>query len=455
MKPPIHDLAGIGIGPFNLGLAALSYNIPSLDTIFFEQRASFNWHQGMMLESATLQVPFYADLVTLADPCSRFSFMSFLKSTGRLFHFAIRDNNFITRREYNHYCTWVASQLPNLHFRHQVMSVHYNEFLQCYEVRVSDEASQKEKTIYAYHLAIGIGMRPSLPEFARKLQGDHLFHSSEYLYHKDLLAACNDVSIIGSGQSAAEIYYDLLQQVERLPDGLRWFTRSERFFPMEYSKLSLEMTSPDYIDYFFNLPHQKKESVLARQKMLYKGINFELINAIYDCMYNKTVDSGKLNVGLYTNCELRDINTAANGRYLLTFYHREQQQYFNHTASAVVLATSYQSEVPCFLHPVSGRIGWNAKGQYDVQRNYAIDLHGKEIFVQNAEMHTHGFNAPDLGMGAYRNAIILNQVLGYEYYQLDKKIAFQTFGVPPGGNLSQPASGLHQHTAAGAAFSHF
>lgn len=429
-QPRIYDLAGLGIGPFNLGLAALCHPIKTLSSIFFEQRAQFDWHKGMMLQSATLQVPFYADLVTLADPCSRFSFMAFLKATGRLFHFAIKENNFITRREYNQYCNWVAAQLPELCFSHAVQSIRYDDKLGCYEVQVFDTANQTEKKIFARKLVIGIGMAPVLPNFARKLQGKYLFHSGEYLYHKSLLPDRESVCIVGSGQSAAEIYYDLLQEVDQFPDGLQWFTRSDRFFPMEYSKLSLEMTSPDYIDYFYNLPSYKKEEVLSRQKMLYKGINFELIGAIYDCMYDKTIDQPLLNVGLYTNCELRDINTAAGEQYTLTFYHKEQQQYFTHTSGAVVLATSYESQVPAFLQGIAARIRWNAKGQYDVQRNYAIDLEGKNIFVQNAELHTHGFNAPDLGMGAHRNSIILNEILGYEHYKLEKNIAFQTFGVP-------------------------
>ena len=115
-KQIIHDLIGIGIGPFNLGLAALASNIPNLDTKFFDRNASFNWHPGLLMPETRLQVPFFADLVTPADPTSPFSYMNFLKTKGRMFRFAIQENNFITRFEYNEYCLWVISQLPNLHF---------------------------------------------------------------------------------------------------------------------------------------------------------------------------------------------------------------------------------------------------------------------------------------------------------------------------------------------------
>ena len=68
----IYDFIGIGIGLFNLGLACLAEPIDGPDCLFLDRAEGFNWHPGMMLDSATLQTPFMADLVTLADPTSRF-----------------------------------------------------------------------------------------------------------------------------------------------------------------------------------------------------------------------------------------------------------------------------------------------------------------------------------------------------------------------------------------------
>ena len=102
-KEIIYDIIGIGIGPFNLGLAALAEPIKELKCLLIDQNKEFNWHPGLMLDSARLQVPFYADLVTLADPCNKYSYLSFLKAKQRMFRFAIHENNFILRREYNEY----------------------------------------------------------------------------------------------------------------------------------------------------------------------------------------------------------------------------------------------------------------------------------------------------------------------------------------------------------------
>jgi lysine N6-hydroxylase len=60
------------------------------------------------------------------------------------------------------------------------------------------------------------------------------------------------------------------------------------------------------------------------------------------------------------------------------------------------------------------------------------DLPGA-LFVQNAERHTHGVGAPDLGLVAWRAATILNAVCGRSVYRLPDRTAFTTFGLPGGG----------------------
>ena len=54
------------------------------------------------------------------------------------------------------------------------------------------------------------------------------------------------------------------------------------------------------------------------------------------------------------------------------------------------------------------------------------------LFVQNAELHSHGVGAPDLGLGAHRNATIVNALCGREVYPVRERNVFQTFGAPAG-----------------------
>jgi lysine N6-hydroxylase len=79
------------------------------------------------------------------------------------------------------------------------------------------------------------------------------------------------------------------------------------------------------------------------------------------------------------------------------------------------------------MEGIRDRINWTNNGHYQVNRNYSIDQNACEIFVQNAELLSHGFSAPDLGMGPYRNSMIINEVLGYVYYEVEKGTVFQIF----------------------------
>jgi lysine N6-hydroxylase len=129
------------------------------------------------------------------------------------------------------------------------------------------------------------------------------------------------------------------------------------------------------------------------------------------------------------NCQLNNLIVGTDGKYQLGFYHTESEKDFAVDTNFVVLATGYQYNEPGFLSDINDRIMRNADGLFQVHRNYAIDVNGNEIFVQNAELHTHGFVTPDLGMGAYRNASIINAILGFEIYKVEKRIAFQQFSV--------------------------
>lgn len=83
------DVVGAGLGPFNLSLAALVEPLPEVRARFFEVPPSCQWHRGIMVPGANLQVSFLKDLVTLVDPTSAFSFLSYLASEGRLYRFLI------------------------------------------------------------------------------------------------------------------------------------------------------------------------------------------------------------------------------------------------------------------------------------------------------------------------------------------------------------------------------
>ncbi len=419
-----YSVIGIGIGPFNLGLAALLEPVEDVSALFFDQKEQFNWHPGLLFDHVTLQTPFLCDCVSMADPTSQYSFLNFLKKTDRLYKFFIRENFFVLRKEYNLYCQWVIRQLKNCHFSSSVKSIYYKDGL--YEVHVFHKEEDSTKIYYCEKLVLGTGTVPVVPEFVDLKEMKKVCHTSSYLFRKEEIVKEDTVTVIGSGQSAAEVFFDLLQN---RPKNLKlnWYSRPDRFFAMEYSKLTLEHTSPDYIDYFHEMTPSVRNVMLGRQKSQFKGVNYELINQIYDHLYAISVDNDDIGVKIRPNILLDDISTGIHGNYELHLEQIEQHKKFTDHSDYVILGTGYQYQEPSFLENIQHRISRTSTGDYDVKRNYSIDNNAGEIFVQNAEIHTHSLISTDLGMGAYRNSYIINEIAKREVYKLEKKIAFQDF----------------------------
>ncbi|MCV2884419.1 lysine N(6)-hydroxylase/L-ornithine N(5)-oxygenase family protein [Aestuariibacter sp. AA17] len=422
----VYDFIAVGLGPFNLSLACLAEPLEEVKSLFLEQKSEFNWHPGMMLEGVTLQTPFMSDLVTMADPTNPYSFLNYAKQTGNLYPFYIRESFFLFRKEYNQYCQWATQKLSNIRFDTRVTNITYNKAHDWYELSTSSNGQQH--TYFAKHIVIGTGPAPYIPD-ACDLNDSRIIHSSQYMQHRESLTEANRVTVVGGGQSAAEIVHDLLanKPLHQHETALNWVTRSPRYFPLEYTKLTLEMTSPEYVDYFYDLPEAMRDKLNRQQTNLYKGINGTLINDIYDLLYQKRLD-GKQNICFKTLSSL-DALTSQADELQLTFTHQELNTPYRLNSDYVVLATGYRPQLPTFLEGISEHIAFDGKGRYAVARNYAIDRQQSRIFVQNAEQHTHGFVTPDLGMACYRNSHLLRSITGKEYYTVEEKIAFQTFSL--------------------------
>ncbi len=422
----VHDFVAIGLGPFNLGLACLTDPLresDGLDGVFLEARDRFDWHPGMMLDDATLQVPFLADLVTMADPTSRWSFLNYLKQSGHLYPFYIRESFYPLRREYDDYCRWAAERLDSVGFGQQVVAVEHDG--SSYVV-----LSASGESFRARRLVLGIGTSPRVPEPLRALRdAPAVTHSADYLAHKQALQQQRTITIVGSGQSAAEIYHDLLAEAPDHDYDLVWLTRSPRFFPMEYTKLTLEMTSPEYGAYHRALPIDTRDRLAREQRHLFKGISADLVDAIFDLHYQQRVTGDGPRTTLLTNTAVTGARRTSSGCDL-GLLHTETGEEFGLSTGGLVLATGYAPTAPAFLDGIRDRLRFDERGRYDVAGDYSVDVAGGEVFVQNAEEHTHSLLAPDLGMGAYRNSVIIAAMLGREVYPIEKRIAVQTFGVP-------------------------
>ena len=453
------DIIGIGVGPFNLSLAALLTKT-EVTAKFFEQKAEFNWHKGMILPNTTLQVPFMADLVTLIDPTSRYSFLNYLHTQQRLLKFYFLEEFKIYRKEYNHYCQWVAGQLDSLNFDAAVIDVAFDDSNDGFVVTVCEQGIQN--TYHAKNLVIGTGTQATLPlslQDIAKQAPNRCMHTAHFADNFDLDSlkpnsgkveeGLPKILVLGSGQSSAEVYRTLFDQQFEGDDStndnpkfqLDWMTRSAGFFPMEYSPLGLEHFSPAYTDYFYHLDSATKPQVTAKQDLLYKGMGFETIRDIYYRLYERSITNQELYSTLLSNCEVVEATLRerpeSTDTIKLVGRQREQNQSFTAEYDCVIAGTGYRYGLPECLNTILPSIAHDEFEQPIIDRNYVLKYvltYQKEmatdgkIFVQNQEVHTHGVGAPDLGLGAYRAGCIINQLTGEQTYDTDALTVFQKFG---------------------------
>ncbi|MGV9254678.1 lysine N(6)-hydroxylase/L-ornithine N(5)-oxygenase family protein [Streptomyces sp. NPDC003697] len=443
------DLVGIGIGPSNLSLAALAHPLHPLDTVFYDQRPGFNWHPGLLIDGATVQVPFLADLVTLADPTSRWSFLNYLKARDRLFPFYFAERSHVLRAEYDAYCRWVSENLPGLRFGHRVDTVRWSPEHHCFEVDFTrlhpDGDTRAAGRTHTRNVVLGIGTAPYVPEPLRPLAdvpGSPVVHAADYLDHRDTLLAAGHVTVVGSGQSGAEVFLDLLRHRPAGRERLHWIGRTPAFAPMEYSRLGLEHFTPDYARYFHALAEPVRDRLAASQWQLNKGIDAGTIAAIHDELYRRTPHGGWPDAVLTPGVRVRTAGRVAATRIELHLEHIEQDTRTRLTTDAVVLATGYRERpLTRLLAALDPHLARDTGGRPRVDEHHRLVLApsvaatGCRIYVQNAGLHTHGVGAPDLGLAAWRSATILNTVAGEltgeQPYPLPARTAFTTFGLQP------------------------
>jgi hypothetical protein len=154
---PHYRYVGVGVEPANLSLASLLYSRNDVTNLFLDKKAAFGWHDGQQLPDTTLQVSMLKDLVTLADPANRFSFLLYLYTHGRIYHFINAKFDAVPRQEFRNYMDRASTQNKNVVFGEQVESVEFDgTFVVRTDQRVPSQPVHGVSTNARFHRTQGI-----------------------------------------------------------------------------------------------------------------------------------------------------------------------------------------------------------------------------------------------------------------------------------------------------------
>ncbi|MFI5528232.1 lysine N(6)-hydroxylase/L-ornithine N(5)-oxygenase family protein [Kitasatospora sp. NPDC051853] len=405
------DLAGVGVGPANLSLAALAHSTGRISACFFDGKPEFAWHPGLMLPEADLQVTFLKDLVTLADPTSPYSYLNFLHLHGRIFRSLVAQGMHPSRREFEQYYRWVAGQLPSVHWDRRVKSVELVDG----RFELTCEGGDRARSTA---LVLGSGQEPHLPEFAEPLRGPQLLHGGELLLTRPATAG-RRVLVVGAGQSGAEVVNHLLSDATALPRELTWLSSRPGFLPIDDSPFTNEWFMPPYVEHFRTLPAERRAALLRHQRLASDGVSESLLRAVYRRLYRLDVEGAPLRHRLVANRRVTAV-TRQGEEFAVTVHDGDRDRPERCAADVIVFCTGYRHRLPDYLEPLRELVSTDADGGLLVRPDYSLDWDGPQglrIYVQNLAEHTHGIADPNLSLASWRGARIVNSLLGHEHYR--------------------------------------
>ncbi|WP_197021973.1 lysine N(6)-hydroxylase/L-ornithine N(5)-oxygenase family protein [Sulfitobacter sp. 20_GPM-1509m] len=403
------DVIGIGFGPSNLALAvALHERGSRLRAGFLEAKPAFAWHPDMMLAGTDMQVSFLKDLVSLRNPRSGFSFLSYLHAKGRLSRFINRKTFFPSREEFNDYLGWIAGQFSNCQYDSRVTGIEpVQKGDRVTHLAVHSQSAEGRQTRHlARNVVLAPGGKPHWPDaFAPLRDNGRVFHTNDYLSQVvPRLKPGQRIAVIGAGQSAAEVFADLAARREQ--PRVDMILRGRAIKPSDDTPFVNEIFDPAQTDRFHGLPEETRAQTLhSLAATNYAVTDADLIEHIYETLYAQDV-RGDDRLGLLAETRVQEAQQAgAQVRVQLSGPSGSQIAAYD----LVVLGTGYRraldQSVLADLNP------WQIAQEPD--RDYRLPM--KEvfepgIFVQGFSEPTHGLSDTLLSVLALRSDEIAQQL---------------------------------------------
>jgi L-ornithine N5-oxygenase len=381
-------------------------------TVLAEQYDSVVWQRGMLLPWTQSQVSFLKDLVTLRNPTSRFSFVNYLHSVGRLDEFINLGTFTPYRQEISGYLQWVADSLAKVRigYGRRALAITPQHGaggrLEGWLTSFTDGSEIRSRD-----LVIGAGRDLRIPAELADLPADRLIHSAEYAERITALdpAGKHRFVVIGGAQSAAELLWAVHQGFPAASTAM--VMRSIGLKNYESSKFTNEIYYSAFIDQFYQADGPARQQLLREMHLTnYAGLAPAMLDTLYRQRYLERL-SGDERLRLITMTDL----TAArhdDGELVLTLTDRLTGESSELAADYVLLGTGFDGRMPALVRGLTERLGLT---ETTVDRNYRLCLPGGEdgpsVYLQGVNEATHGISDSLLSVLAVRSSEIVGDLL--------------------------------------------
>lgn len=415
-----YDVVGIGFGPSNLSLAIALEETPGddLTSVFVERQPSFGWHRNMLLPTTTMQISFLKDLVTLRNPTSAYSFVSFLHAKGRFSRFVNNQDFFPTREEFHQYLEWAEARVQGrVEYGSEVRSValppgETPEQADHLRLVVEDLAGGTTRTTSARNIVISTGLVPTMPVGTER--DERIWHSSEFLqrYRRTEPGELRRVAVVGAGQSAAEItrfLYDDLPHAQVCS-----IIPSYGYALADDTPFANEIFDPAAVDDYYHGTAQTRDAFWRYHRNTnYSVVDDDVIRDLYRRAYDDEVRGVErlrfLNLTRVTSAKCSGTET----RVVLQAGPDGEPRALD--VDLLVCATGYGAMDPTELLGDLGRYCLrDDAGRLQVHRDYRVVTVPEMrcgIYLQGGTEHTHGLTSSLLSNTAIRTGEIADSII--------------------------------------------
>ncbi|MDT0308383.1 SidA/IucD/PvdA family monooxygenase [Streptomyces sp. DSM 44917] len=425
----IYDIVGVGFGPSNLALAVAieEYNASlPLDRLdrrlkagFLEAQPRFGWHRGMLIEDATMQVSFLKDLVTLRNPTSDFSFVSYLHEQGRLVDFLNQKTFFPLRVEFHAYFEWAASRVDHLvEYGAEVLAVEpvtdERGEVRWLEVTSRDPAGGGTVVRRTRNLCVATGLEPHLPPGTAL--SERVWHTSQLLDRAANVpggpGAVRRAVVLGAGQSAAEAV-DYLHRTFPQAEVCSVFAKYG-YTPADDSPLANRIFDPEAVDVYHGSPQNVKRSLDDYHRSTnYSVVDMDLIESLSATLYREKV-TGRRRLRMMNVSRIREVQDGPEGLSLTVEYLPTGERQVLE-ADVLVHGTGYRPrDLAALLGDLSKLCERDDEDAVRVGRDHRVATAERltaGIYLQGATEHTHGITSTLLSTAAVRAGEILDSLL--------------------------------------------
>jgi L-ornithine N5-oxygenase len=436
-----YDVIGIGFGPANLALAIaikehneVAAPANQITAVFLERKQRFGWHQGMLLDGATMQVSFLKDLATLRNPTSRFGFVPYLHDQGRLIDFINHKILFPTREEFHDYLEWAAAGVEELvEYGADVTAIRYRIThhhiapgaahpppgsgpVGTLEIIAHRHGSTAEPARFgARSVVLGTGLMPLLPEGVE--HSPRVFHSASLLPQLEALPSAESrrFVVVGAGQSAAEVTGYLYR---RYPEAEICAVFSRYGYSLaDDSPFANRIFDPAAVDAYFGADDRVKDQLMSYHRNTnYSVVDLDLLQDLYRCVYQDKV-RGTQRLRMLGASQVTGVKDQPHG-VTVRVLNLVDGSTAELPADAVVFATGYRSPDPAGLLGDLDRHVWrDTADRVAVARDYRLctdEALRAPIYLQGGTDHTHGITSSLLSMAALRAGTILDSLLAWK-----------------------------------------